>query len=277
MSYKIEKLKYVNSLGNSIQFGGSPYFVNENNLRDFAWSYSEINNSISKLDRNGIVTKSLTVKILAAEADLYDALNTLHKAMDTDCVKDSRGKLYIGNYYLECWITEAANKGYTKSGYLERTLSVATDRPYWTKAETFEFRKTGSTIESTGHDYPFDYPYDLGVGSDVSFLEVDSLGLCDFEMIIYGPVTDPEVVINGQIYKVYTDIYSGEFLRINSKNKEIFRYMSDGIPVNKFNNRADDNVFQKIPAGKNNITYNVPAGIDITYYDERSEPKWISS
>ena len=270
-------IKYVNSLNKTLTLDEWPYMFQSENIYSYEWKYETLGKKAVNFTRD-LSEKDHELIIKAdTEAEYLQAMNDFYETVEKDVLLNTPGKLYVGEYYIPCYITGGSNTLW--SGRFQTAIKgvkVVQQGP-WCKPVKFELRKTGSTLETTGMDFPFDFPFDFGVGAGIDVLEIDALGLCDFEMIIYGPVTDPEITINNQVYKVVTTIYTGEFLRIDSKKKEIIRYMTDGTPVNVFHSRADDNIFQKIPAGTGTVIYNVPLGIDITYYDERSEPLWISS
>ena len=68
---------------------------------------------------------------------------------------------------------------------------------------------------------------------------------------------------------------ANEDLTIESTAKKIFVTRNDGSVVNHFNDRNKQSyVFEKIPAGMNDVTWDGDFGFDIILMEERSEPKW---
>ena len=97
-------------------------------------------------------------------------------------------------------------------------------------------------------------------------------------MIIYGPVSNPSVSINGNIYTVSTDILASEYLVIDSTSRKAYKVGISGEKTNVFSKRGlDFDIFTKIPSGRNTVQWSGAFGFDIYLYDERSKPRWISS
>ena len=95
-------------------------------------------------------------------------------------------------------------------------------------------------------------------------------------MILYGPCTDPRIVIAGQIYEVKTKIKEGEYLVIQSREGLVYRVTQDGEQVNEFANKNNEYpLFAKIPPGSSTVSWSGDYGWEITLYIERSEPRWI--
>ena len=88
---------------------------------------------------------------------------------------------------------------------------------------------------------------------------------CHFRMTIYGPVTDPEIVIANHIYKVETTVFTDERLEIDSRNNTVIKIGRLGEETDLYNSRYKLQSVFAWPGGY---------GIDITLYDERSEPRW---
>ena len=80
--------------------------------------------------------------------------------------------------------------------------------------------------------------------------------------------------IAGHPYRVETTVYEGERLVIDSKKGTVKKIGRLGEVVDCYNARQKDySVFQKIPPGLNVFQWSGGFGVDITLFDERSEPK----
>lgn len=121
----------------------------------------------------------------------------------------------------------------------------------------------------------FDLPTDLKRVRGTRMINNESYLPCHFRMTIYGPVTDPEIVIANHIYKVETTVFTDERLEIDSRNNTVIKIGRLGEETDLYNSRYKlQSVFEKIPPGQQTVTWPVGYGIDITLYDERSEPRW---
>lgn len=273
----LEQVKYVNHLNEVFEFGKNGVFVDENELHDFEWNVTKKNNRITLLDK-AVTKKKIPVKIICAtEEQGIAARNKLYEVTDKDAIAMKHGRIYIGDYYLRCYVTKSQKKEYLNSDrYIRTTLTVSTDFPMWIKETTSSFRKLGAVGSGgTNFDYGFDYPFDYS--SETTNRDLINTGIADtnFKMIIYGACVDPAVYINGHLYQVNCTVNSGEYLIIDSVTKKIILTATNGTTTNVFKLRNRDSyIFQKIASGSNAVTWEGDFGIDITLLEERSEPLW---
>ena len=133
-----------------------------------------------------------------------------------------------------------------------------------------------SESQSSGFlDFMYDFSYDYTapvIGE--RFIQTDFPFESEFRMVIFGQAINPTVTINGYSYILYTTVPQGAYVIIDSRAKTIMMYNANGTRTNVFNFRnKTDSVFQKIPAGNLNITWDASFGVDLTIYHERSEPR----
>ena len=57
----LEQLKYVNHLGEVIEFGKKGTFANSNDLRDYEWTYDSSRNRAENF-RKGVVSKTIPIR-----------------------------------------------------------------------------------------------------------------------------------------------------------------------------------------------------------------------
>lgn len=271
----LEKLKYVNHYGKTINFGENGIFVNYNDLRDFSWDFESYNNRISAFSR-GITKKSLPVIICcSSESEGIQKRNELFELAEEDVLTEEHGKIMVGDYYLKCYVTGRKNSRYLiREGYLETTLTIVTDYPMWVKEDRTRFLPG---IERTGTDleYPYDFAHDYSNSMNNKKLLLSALVPVDFELVIYGACADPTVMIAGHVYNVGVTLATGEYLVINSRTKKICRICTDGAVENVFHLRNRDSyIFQKIKPGSVSVIWSGLFGFDVTLYIERSEPEW---
>ena len=274
----LEQVKYVNHRNEVFEFGKNGIFVDVNELHDFEWTVTKKNNRITLLDK-AVTKKKLPVKIICeTDEQGIAARNKLYEVTDKDAISMKHGRIYIGDYYLRCYITKSQKKDYLNTDrYIRMTLTLSTDFPMWIRETTNIFRKSGAAGSGgTNFDYGFDYPFDYS--SETASGDLINTGIADtnFKMIIYGACVDPAVYINGHLYQVNCTVNSGEYLTIDSVTKKITLTDKKGVVSNVFKLRNRDSyIFQKIAAEVNAITWDGDFGIDITLLEERSEPLWI--
>ena len=59
----VEQIKYVNNLNEVIEFGTDGIYVNENDLRDFAWSITKKNEKITAF-KMGVAKHAIPIYIM---------------------------------------------------------------------------------------------------------------------------------------------------------------------------------------------------------------------
>ena len=272
----LEQLKYKNHVNEVFEFGKDGIFVNTSDLHDYEWTVTKKGNRIAALDRSVSKRKLPIIIICDTEEKGIAARNRLLEVVEKDVQAMKYGRIIIGDYYFRCFVTRSQKKYYlTTKRWMEATLTLTTDFPYWVKETTTSFGISGGS-GGTGLDHNYDHPFDYT--SSVSVKEVNNTGFVasDFRLVIYGACANPSVNINGHEYLVNCDIGANEYLTIDSASKKIYLTANDGTTTNVFNLRNKDSyIFEKIAAGKNVVSWNGDFGFDITLLEERSEPKWI--
>lgn len=270
----LEKIKYINHMNETLDFGREKLFVNENDLRDFAWSISSKNNKISGF-KKGIVSKTIPVVIICdSEEEGIRIRNNLFECAEKDVLKMQYGKIIIGDYHMKCYITGSKKSDYLISKrHMMVSLTISTDLPSWIKERTTIFGH-GKGTEGKNLDLNNDFPYDYT--SNLLGKSLNNTGFVEsnFKMTIYGVCENPEVVIAGHSYQVNVSIAQNEYLTIDSIEKTIVLTHEDGTTENCFNLRNKGSyVFEKIPSGISGVSSGY-FRFDVTLLEERSEPKW---
>ena len=124
-----EKIRYVNHINEELKFGSGPLYVDSNDLHDFTWTIVSKNDRISGF-KKGVVKKTIPV-ILKCDAGSGAAWrNTVFEICEKDILAQKPGRLFVGNYYLKCYITASVKKDYlTSESYRGRIYSVCGDFP----------------------------------------------------------------------------------------------------------------------------------------------------
>lgn len=273
----LEQLKYINHLNEVFDFGKDGIFVDSNDLHDYTWNVTKKNNRISGFDY-GIGTRKLPVTIICdTESKGIEARNKLFEVVEKDVLAKEHGKIVLGDYYFRCFVTKSQKKDYLLTGrHMKATLTLTTDFPYWIKESTFMFPAAAKNRSgNTFLDYSFDYPVDFTAGVTANDMANEGFVGSNFRMVFYGPCSNPTVYIGGHKYQVNCDVGTAEYLTVDSVKKKIILTQNDGTEISKFSDRnRDDYIFEKIPSGNNDVSWDGAFGFDVTLLEERSEPKW---
>ena len=273
----LEQLRFINHIGEELQFGRGGVFVNYSNLHDYRWQYTYDGDKISVFKR-GIVTKNIPVVVVCGNPD--DGIQMINQIMEyseKDILAKTKGRLVVGDYYMQCYISGSTKSDYlTKRGYMVATLEILTDQPAWIKETKFSFNYGESHYMSGDDmDYNNDYPMDYTNPFSSRMVENPGFTGSDFRMIIYGPCDDAKISVGSHLYEVDCVVNSHETLTIDSKQKTIVLTHQNGTTDNKFRYRNRESyIFEKIPSGETMVTWDDDYKFDIILYEERSEPKW---
>lgn len=274
--------KYVNSMGEEFVFGIENNRINKSDIRDYEWAYVEQYEKIKKFSKN-LSTKSIPVFFFNRpyaryRNEMYYRAEDLYAIVERDVRTITMGKLFVGDYYVDCFVVASAKNDYNNGIIISETLSVLSDWR-WRK-DVKKIFGAASVFEPTSEekDYPRDYMYDYIPGGSSRRLVSGSVAPFDFRIDFQGAVDTPTLIVGNQIYRVYTEIFEGEYLTVDSVKKTIIRTKANGEKVNEFNNRDRENyIFEKMPvrSGSSFVQWQDGKIVTITAYVERSEPKWI--
>lgn len=274
----LEKFTYINHLGETLEFGKPPLFVNENDLRDFAWDVTKKNNKISGFSK-GVVSKTIPI-ILKTETkeEAKRMKNRLFEVFEKDVLAEKYGKIVVGDYYLQCYVVDSSKSNYlVNECYMSIDLKIQTDLPNWVRATSYKFRMSKVKEDELYLDFPHSTPFDLKSSLAIRDLNNPAVRASEFQMVIYGGTVNPSIRIGNHEYSVNVDIGNSEYLTIDSKAKTVILTQVNGEKINCFNYRNKDiYVFEKIPPGHSFVaSANEGIKFDITLFEERSEPEWI--
>lgn len=274
----LEKLKHVNSQGETLDFLSLGIYINYNELRDFEWSAETENDLITKIKR-GVVNKTIPFIFYCDEDEAVNIKNQFYEHFEKDVINLKPGYFEINEYRYYCYVTKNKKSNYLKSKrYLEIEVQITSDQPKWVKERTYSFipKPNNAFITAENKTYPYVYEYTYGESDGIGEMIIDSLGESDFKIIVYGPVANPSIMIGEYLYNVDCDIGISEYLSIDSKTREIFITDISGNKINVFDKRNKENyIFQKIKPGNIPVIWSGGFGFGVIVFDERSEPKWI--
>lgn len=272
----LRKVKYVNHINETLEYGKDGLYINESDLLDFTWSILSKNNHISGFSK-GIISRHLTLFLKCKTyEDGLKSKNRLFEVCEKDVLSIKHGRIIIGDYYLRCYVVESKKTECSLvNGYMKLKLKVTSDLPYWVK-ETKSVFNNASASGGSNLDFNNDFAYDYT--SNMLGEKLNNTGFmpANFKMLIYGPATNPSVQIGGHTYAVNAGVGKNEYLEIDSIAKTVVLRHADGSQTNCFHARNRNSyIFEKIPVGANSVSIAGDFMFEITLLEERSEPKWI--
>lgn len=283
----LEVVTFMNHEGESLESVKDGIYVNYNDLRDYTWEYTTQSNRIIGFQK-GVVEKTIPLVIFCgSESQGIEIRNKLFSLGEKDVLMKKPGKIIIGEYYLSGYIIGSKKSNYLMNRqYMELELTFVTDTNTWNREIKYQFFSQSTIpveeddnldiLEDPDGTHPlFDLPFDFVGTYERRIINNDSFTDCDFVMTIWGFVDNPSIMIGEHPYTVYTTVYEGERLVIDSAAGTVVKIGRLGEETNVYNSRRKEySVFQKIPPGVQSVSWFGTYGIDILIKDERSEPRW---
>lgn len=263
--------RYINSNGKVLQLQANNLMVTS---ADFFQREYKISSGTGLPELSDIKYK-LTITLRGTIEEQKILWNQIYDIFETDVNQKTTGKLYYGDYYIDCFvITSSTAPSSILNSRTDIDVGIYCPKHKWVKEAHYEFYPHTS-LENIIVDYPYDYNYDYYIDMLSEQFINESVGDCDFEMIFFGPCQNPTVIINQQIYNVNADIMDNERLIINSRTKKIYKVQIDGTQINQFHLKNDEfYIFEKISSGTHKVSWDGKFGFKLNLIIERSEPKW---
>ena len=274
--YNREVFIYENHLGDRLQFGAG-IFCESNTLRDYEWKQSHSNSRITGFSKD-IYEKSLKLMFhCPTREQTLEYRNMAHAMFERDVIAFQYGRIILNGFYLKCFITEAKNSDFQKGERMIRTAySLLTDDPFWYRDVDYSFMSDDTSSSGSGLDYEHDYEYDYTGSSQTASIMNSAPADAAFKMFLYGPCINPSVTIGGHEYSVNITLSAGEYVLIDSAQKQVKKYDTIGKETNVYYLRNRESyIFYPIPEGNSVVSWSGDFNFDLTVCEKRGEPEWL--
>lgn len=275
-----EKAKYVSIDGTEVNFSRNNLYMGESNLRSYSRSVNLKNNQVFSITKDKFSPIQIPVYIKSNSAEFR---NRFFEIIEKDVIYKNEnpkskktGRLYIGDYYLPGFFISASSSYYLlMKNFLSKQLVFVPSHENWIREKVFTIFGSDSSEEDVGIEFPFDFPFDYESNNKLTVINNDSISASKFKIIITGPAGNPCISIGNAMYNVDVYLLENEYLTIDSFNEEIFITTQSGQKVNCFSKINENfNIYEPIAPGKISISTNQNMCVEITLYQERSEPEW---
>lgn len=278
-------LKYVSgSTGKEVDLSGGHIKARIRTAGFYDYEYEAIETELA----SGIVVDGFTrgskkyeliLDFRGNKEERAEAAEDFFATVNRDVETNKQGRLYFKGSYLVCNVISSKYENAGRARIVRKTAGVYAPRPTWVTEEKKSLLPGDKNAETEENylDYEHDYEFDYATmdGKEVIW-EVDHYAPAEFEMIIYGACTDPRITINGHTYQVYTTVGENDYIKVNSRDNSVIKYLNNGTQQDIYDYRAKngESLFEPIEPGSIRITWAGDFGIDITLFCERSEPSW---
>lgn len=269
-----DSMRYVNHNNEVINFGSANILINENDFRNYEWTFNSLYNRITSFERK---IRKNTLPVIVVGSDAKTVANNIFEIIEKDVLTTQAGRMYIGDHYLTGFFYASSKKEYTTDGVIQFDLTFVSDQGFWIKEFPYIYRVN---MERSGGDkglgYSYGYPY--GFNSPISSQNLVNASFVPSNAIItiYGYVINPKVIIGGNVYQVLTTVNAGEQLVINTKEKSAIVISSKGEKRSVYALRnLESYLFEKVKTGTSKVICDPDFNFNVTLLEERSEPAWI--
>lgn len=213
---------------------------------------------------------------LSARKALVEAL---HEDFELDVRNMTPGRIIWGDYYIVCYIKASSTFPDANDWYTDNDVTIYCPHPFWIKEEKRTFFPQEAPEDEHFLDYDYDYEYDYYYGTPgIATWTIGFPFPSEFTMTVFGPVSNPRILVNGYPYQFNDTLEEAEYVVINSRDNTIMKHLANGQAVSIFDLRnKEQSIFQSMPANSLTINWSGLFGFDITLFEERSEPRWTTS
>lgn len=279
--YILAGLKYQSSSGETVSLDDAPCHIDSSTLLDYAWTTSGASSPMRdgmRITYAGRKSSERQLKLIIytqSREELNQAVNRIVSMAERDISSLSPSRLWLGEQYLECYISAIQVKPYPDwVSRTDITLNIIAENPCWITERTFSFAIAENT-DTTGKKYPAKYPRRYPLGARTASLCNSACAPCPMRIVIYGAAENPRIAVAGRTIGLDVSLGENEYAVIDQFKRKIYKVDSSGASTNIFNRRMKNgNVFEYAPIGTAYISCPDSLRVDVTLLEQRSEPLW---
>ena len=269
------KLEYqAGSVERTVSLSGPDFYAETiPNLRSGSWKYKQSGQLLSSRSRE---SNTQTINVKAVDKGKLDELLDL---LDADVTNSKPGTLIATADNGEKWqavvyiVKDAAQT--VKVEYGETQLTVLIVEGVWRKRTDYQY--VMAEIQGDGLDLPTDFLFDFSRSDISSRIGNETFTELPMDLTIYGPVSNPRIVIAGNTYAVDVTVADGERIEVDSLHCYVQLVKADGTRVSvlsKAHFEQDMNILEPLPRFGGTVTWNNMFSFDVHVWQERGRAPW---
>lgn len=281
------KLTYTGSSGNKYNLQADGLVrVKSANFHSYEWKASvtaqQFGVTVDRFQRDPI-TYAASLIFMGSYKENKALIETLHEEFENDIINMSPGTLTWGDYTIQTYVMSSST--YPSDPWTQNDVKFYCPYPFWVKEKNIQIFPFNNTMQATDKQYNasmgrYGYGYTYASQQDrLVYIKESNRVPCDFKITAYGPFAYAAITISGEIHRVDYEVSAGDYMVIDSRKYGRYKgrayVVSSGTEINVFDYRDPRyELFAKVPGGDIVIDYARTYGIDVTFFFERSEPKW---
>ena len=280
-------MAYVNCLGERVDLGGPDRYLHyfEHEVRNWEWDYSVPTSGAAPVfSRRPSKPRELSFPVGIAAPTPEEGIelrNRVESIGERDVVAGKAGRLYVGDWYLRCWIIGCEPTDYWMDDRIcELDLKLLVQTPGWVLDHDYALTPGAGAGGGAGKDFPADFPLEFMRGRQQTIVYNQSLEGMDFRLLVMGPATDPAVEIGSNLYKVNVEVPAGYTLEVDSAAKTVTLSSPTGETEDAYRYRepgasgSGTYIFEKLPVGASEIDWSGGYSLHLTAYEVQSSCPW---
>lgn len=280
-------LKYVSSRGKEYDLtAGYIHTTRDSDFHEYAWTADTTSLQYgARVNRFKKAALELDVELIfkGKRNQIDNEIDNLRNEFEYDIKNKQVGKLYWNDWYLNIYVIDSSTDEYGNN-YLRNKLKVYAPYPFWIRERTYTIEaKAEETISEEETDKIYDYTYKYTYGKrTINSIQIESSGSVNFRLVVFGAFTVLNLAIGSHVYNVDYAASAGEYMVIDSRDyldyeKKCYVQKSGGSTENAFDYRNPNyELFSKLEEGRHVIAYHGSGRIELTVFEERSEPTWTA-
>ena len=275
-----KKVGYVNHLGETLDLHGGGIWCDSGELANWVWVAATLNGRTAGLYRSQRTIPFSLIIVGQTESRGLELRDALFETMEKDAIAGKPGRLYVDGWYLKCIVVYSRKDLYWVTGKAAKyELGLLADDPVWTKEHSYSLAKDGT---GNGLNFPYNFQYNFaGSSKEASYVDNPGIVGAPAKITVYGPASNPHVIVGGNRYEVEAEVKSGGKLVVDGNEKTITLYDEYGNSSSVFSKRrgvqragSGSYVFQPVPPGENLVSWDGSFAFDIVLFEQRSERRW---
>lgn len=280
-------ITYVNGLGERLELGGDERSLHymEHELRDWKWSWSTgAAGRVTGFSRRPSKPAEIELPVGVAAADGAEGIelrNLVESVGDRDVAAREPGRLYVGDWYMRCWIVGCQPTDYWMDDrFAELKLTLLAEQRGWVRETLRQYVPETGSEPSSGVDFPLDFPLEFMRGRSTKSIYNAGASPQDLLLRVYGPASDPAVSVGGNVYGVNVDVAAGHRLEVDTMARTVRLFAPDGTWTDAYGYRvpgasgSGSYVFEQVPPGEASVSWGNDFSFDLVVYDVRMACPW---
>lgn len=277
-------ITYESSRGNTYELTASTIHTNrDSDFHQYSWKADttslQYGEKVNRFEKKAL---ELDVELIFKGKNKDSVIDSLRNEFEYDLKNKKVGKLYWDDWYLNIYVIDSSIKEWGNN-FIRNKLKIYAPYPFWIREQTYNIsgEEEAASNDSTNKTYDYAYSYTYGKRK-ISSIEIESSGSVNFKLSAFGAFNSLNLAIGNHVYDIDYSAGSNDFMVIDSRNyldyeKKCYLQKNTGEVVNTFDYRNPKHeLFSRLESGRQVIAYHGTGKIELTIFEERSEPTWTT-